>query len=265
MATVPKPGNCPRGKLKCGIGNGNRLPSLHREKHVEDPSSPRGRSLNETARLKSFIGGLGVDLAGVADLKRLRGMPTGIGSDAEALTNRFHFAIVLGAQWNKLGTESTANDVCLFLEKAALEVAAYLEEKGSPSLIVHPEDEFDPVRRMGLLSLKVLAKEAGLGWQGRSLLIVSPECGPVHRWIAVLTSLELEAGRPIGNRCGDCVLCIDRCPPGALRLVPFADHPEKREDVLDILACKGDDGCRVCLVVCPWMKRVEQRHAGYRS
>ena len=121
-------------------------------------------------------------------------------------------------------------------------------------LIVHTEDEFDPTNRIGLMSLKVLAKAAGLGWQGRSLLIVSPRYGPIHRWIAILTNMDLHDDEPIPNQCGDCSLCIDKCPQGVLTLAPFDDHPERREDVLDIGLCKGDDGCRVCLVVCPWAK-----------
>jgi epoxyqueuosine reductase len=140
------------------------------------------------------------------------------------------------------------------MEKAALDVMGYLEARGYPALIIHAEDEFDPIRRMELLSLKVLAKGAGLGWQGRSLLIISPEYGPVHRWIAVLTNMDLQADEPIPNQCGDCSLCVDKCPKGALTLVPFDDHPDRREDVLDIQACLGDEGCRVCLVACPWAK-----------
>ena len=42
---------------------------------------------------------------------------------------------------------------------------------------------------------------------------------------------------------GDCTLCVDQCPYGALRLVSFADHPERREDVLDVKACRGEDNC----------------------
>jgi epoxyqueuosine reductase len=88
-------------------------------------------------------------------------------------------------------------------------------------------------------------------------LIVSPEYGPIHRWIAVLTNLELQPGEPIDNRCGECRLCIDKCPGGALRYAAFLAHPERREDVLDIRACRGDEGCTVCLVVCPWVKQVQ--------
>jgi epoxyqueuosine reductase len=211
---------------------------------------PPKQPVNETRDLKSFVRGLGIDLVGVADLRQLERMPLGIPS--AGFMKSYRYAVVLGAQLNKLAKRASGSDVSLLVEKAALDVMAYLEGRGEPALIIHTEDEFDPVRRMGLLSLKVLAKGAGLGWQGRSLLIVSPECGPVHRWIAVLTKLDLQADEPISNQCGECSLCIDKCPKGALTLVPFDDHPERREDVLDIQACLGDEGCRVCLVVCPW-------------
>lgn len=212
--------------------------------------------MNEAKRemeaLRKLAKDLGVDLFGVVDLQRLRGIPFGAGGDPLGLADRFHCAIVLGAQLHKLGKDAAGSDVDLFLEKAALRISGRLEEKRDIALIVHPEDEIDSARRLGMMSLKLLAKEAGLGWQGRSLLVVSPEFGPVHRWIALLTNLELEPGAPMENRCHDCSLCIDSCPHQALKLVPFADHPERREDVLDIQACRGDDGCRVCLEACPW-------------
>jgi len=49
------------------------------------------------------------------------------------------------------------------------------------------------------------------------------------------------------------------CPKGALTLVPFDGHPDRREGVLDIQACLGDEGCKVCLVVCPWTKAEDIR------
>ena len=60
------------------------------------------------------------------------------------------------------------------------------------------------------------------------------------------------ADKQMPNLCGDCSVCVDRCPVNALTLEPFKDHPENREDVLDIETCKGDKGCIVCLQVCPW-------------
>jgi epoxyqueuosine reductase len=222
-------------------------------------SSP-ARTSDETAELRALARELGVGLFGVADLGRLRGVPVGQGGDPAGLADKFRHALVLGAQLHKLGRKATGADLDLFLETAALRLSAYLEAKGDRALIIHPEDELDPARRLGLLSLKLLAKAAGLGWQGRSLLIVSPDYGPVHRWIALLTNLELEPGTPMENRCGDCRLCIDSCPQQALRLVPFADHPDRREDVLDIRACLGDDSCLVCIEVCPWLGRSGKRN-----
>lgn len=207
---------------------------------------------DEAEELKSFVKGLGVDLVGIADLSSLKDMPLGIPSNAAPFLSHYHCAIVMGAQLGKLGKSASGTEVSLFLENVALEVVDRLERKKRYVLTVHTEDEFDPVNRMGLMSLKVLAKAAGLGWQGRSLLIVSPQYGPVHRWIGVLTDMELRGSTAIPNQCGDCALCVEKCPAGALNLVEFDDYPACREDVLDIGLCKGDDGCAKCLTVCPW-------------
>jgi epoxyqueuosine reductase QueG len=130
----------------------------------------------------------------------------------------------------------------------------YLEDKGYRQLIIHTEDEFDPIKRLGFMSLKLLAKTAGLGWQGRSLLIISPEYGPLHRLVAILTDLPLQTNQTIKNGCSDCRKCIDACPQNALTFVAFEDHPSSREDVLDIKTCLGDNGCLVCILSCPWLK-----------
>ena len=215
-----------------------------------DSALPEEAARN-TGAVKELARREGVALVGIAGLRS-----TGPGSperlpDALGLAAHFEHAIVLGVPF---GRGASGTEASLFLEKVAFELLEWLEVRGRRGLIIHTEDEIDPVRRFGLLSLKALAKSAGLGWQGRSLLVVSPRFGPVHRWIAVLTSLPLESDAPVPNRCGECSLCVDSCPEGALTLVAFADHPGCREDVLDIGACKGDEGCDVCLAVCPWTR-----------
>ncbi len=205
---------------------------------------------DETVEIKTFIRNLGIDLVGVTRLDPYKDMVMGINTDRDEFFQRYRNALVLGCH---LGNAS-ANEMNLFMEKAALEVMSYLEEKGSNVLIIHPEDEFDPVKRLGLISLKALAKGAGLGWQGRSLLIISPEIGPIYRCIGLLTDMDLTPDMSMPNHCGDCTLCIDKCPHHALKYVRFDDHPANREDVLDVRACRGDKGCNVCLAVCPWIK-----------
>lgn len=214
------------------------------------------RKRKNTKRLKAFLDRSSIDIMGIADMKKLQELPLGIPMRAAHFAARLAYAIVLGAQLGKIGKKSSGDAVSLFLEKAALDLWDYLNREGYHSLTIHPDDEFDPVNRFGLMSLKVLAKTAGLGWQGRSLLVVSPEYGPIHRLIAVLTDLPLIPDEPISNQCGDCSLCVDYCPPKALTLVRFEDRPKSREQILNMATCKGDEACLVCLTVCPWARKL---------
>ncbi|MFX1307745.1 MAG: 4Fe-4S binding protein [Promethearchaeota archaeon] len=209
----------------------------------------------ERENLRKYIENLDVDIYGIADMKLLTEMETGLPIDTKKFLNMFLYAIVLGAQYGKLGKKASGGKTALFLEEAAFSIMEYLEDKGFRQLIIHTEDEFDPINRKGFMSLKLLAKTAGLGWQGRSLLIISPEYGPLHRLIAILTNLPLQTNQVIKNECGDCRKCIEACPRNALTFVAFEDHPSCREDVLDIKTCLGDNGCLVCILSCPRLKK----------
>ena len=191
----------------------------------------------ETENLKKYIKKLGIDIYGVADMHLLKEMETGLPTDLKKFSDMFPYAIVLGAQYGKLGKKASGNKTALFLEEAAFSIMEYLENRGYRQLIIHTEDEFDPINRLGFISLKILAKTAGLGWQGRSLLIISPEYGPLHRLIAILTDMPLQVNQSIKNDCGNCRKCIEACPQNALTFIAFNDHPSFRENVLDIKTC----------------------------
>ncbi|MFX1494487.1 MAG: 4Fe-4S dicluster domain-containing protein [Promethearchaeota archaeon] len=209
----------------------------------------------ETENLRKYIEKLKIDIYGIADMHLLNEMETGLPTDLKKFLNMFPYAIVLGAQYGKLGKKASGGRTALFLEEAAFSIMEYLESKGYRQLIIHTEDEFDPINRLGFMSLKLLAKTAGLGWQGRSLLIISPEFGPLHRLIAILTDLPLQTNQVLKNECSTCRKCIEACPQNALTLVAFNDHPKYREDVLDIETCLGDNGCMVCILSCPWLRK----------
>jgi len=209
----------------------------------------------ETENLRKHIKQLEIDIYGFADMHLLKEMKTGLPTDLKKFIEMFPYAIVLGAQYGKLGKKASGNRTALFLEEAAFSIMEYLENKDYKQLIIHTEDEFDPINRLGFISLKILAKTAGLGWQGRSLLIISPGYGPLHRIIAILTDMPLQVNQAIKNECGKCRKCIEACPQNALTLVTFDDHPSFREDVLDIKTCLGDNGCLACILSCPWLKK----------
>lgn len=211
--------------------------------------------IDATKKIKSFIHSRGIDIVGIADLSELVNIPVGLDIDLAGFFKKYPSAIVFGAQYGKISDRASGDETAVFLEKVVYDVMGYLEEMHYQFLVIHPEDEYDPDKRMGLLSLKILAKQAGIGWQGRSLLVVSPEYGPLHRLIAVLTNMPLNFDTPIQNKCGDCRICIEKCPKKSLIFSKFDDHPNTREEVLDIQTCLGDLGCMVCIINCPFLKK----------
>ena len=84
---------------------------------------------------------------------------------------------------------------------------------------------------------KTAATRAGLGWIGKSGLLVTPEYGPRIRMGTVLTDMELPYGQPVTEgMCGSCRLCVKSCPAGALHGVGWvAGMP--REQLVDAHAC----------------------------
>ncbi|MDP2301374.1 MAG: hypothetical protein Q8N03_02980 [Ignavibacteria bacterium] len=210
--------------------------------------------IESTTNVKSFIHNLGIDIIGIANLNELKGIPVGLNINCSQLFQQYPYAIIVGAQYGKISKKASGDETAIYLEKIAYDIMEYLEERHYQYLVIHPEDEFDSENRMGLLSLKILAKQAGLGWQGRSLLIISPKYGPIHRLIAILTNMKLNPDEPIKNLCRDCRVCIDKCPKNSLKLCQFDDHPNSREEVLDIKTCLGDNGCMICILKCPYLR-----------
>jgi epoxyqueuosine reductase QueG len=103
---------------------------------------------------------------------------------------------------------------------------------------------------------------AGLGWIGKSCLLVTPEFGPRVRWATVLTDAPLRpTGEPIAPRCGDCMECVRVCPVTAFTGRTFhAEEPRaarydahKCDCYFQQMAAEGADPavCGLCLYVCP--------------
>lgn len=63
---------------------------------------------------------------------------------------------------------------------------------------------------------RAAAARAGLGWMGKSTMILSPGHGPWLLFGSVATDLRLEPSEPMRRTCGTCVACIPACPTGAI-------------------------------------------------
>jgi epoxyqueuosine reductase len=63
---------------------------------------------------------------------------------------------------------------------------------------------------------RAAAARAGLGWIGKSTMVLSPGHGPWLLLGSVATDLELEDTPPMRRSCGTCTACIPACPTGAI-------------------------------------------------
>ena len=107
--------------------------------------------------------------------------------------------------------------VNLALDQIALAVANIIQRAGYGALPVPASKRASDEKIAGVFSQKLAAHLAGLGWIGKSCLLVTPDHGPRVRWVTVLTDAPLApTGSPMEQRCGKCTQCTDACPKKAI-------------------------------------------------
>ena len=79
-----------------------------------------------------------------------------------------------------------------------------------------PDVEIQSMVDTGVLSDRAVAERAGLGFTGRNGFVISPELGTWSYLGEMLVSIPFEPDDPLLDSCGDCTICVDRCPTGAL-------------------------------------------------
>ena len=102
------------------------------------------------------------------------------------------------------------------LDQTAFHLAAFIEAGGSRTLAIPASQTVDWPNQKGHVSHKKLGQEAGIGWIGRSGLLIHPRHGARVRYASVLTDWEFEPDPPIAVDCGTCRKCIAVCPANAI-------------------------------------------------
>jgi epoxyqueuosine reductase len=217
---------------------------------------------------------LGADYYGVADLGSAKDFIHAQGGNR---VSRYPRAAVMGIRLldslvDMLEDRSDRTGAALYrhdsydvvnaaLDLMALRIADTVQREGYQALPVPASKRASDEKIAGIFSQKLAAHLAGLGWIGKSCLLVTPDHGPRVRWITVLTDAPLvPTGRPMEARCGKCTECVDICPVHAFSGRAFHED-EPREARFDAAACdryfkeleagNGPVVCGLCLFVCP--------------
>ena len=107
------------------------------------------------------------------------------------------------------------------------------------------------------------AAAAGIGWHGKSTMLIDTKLGTWFFLAEILTTLEFSPDEPVRDRCGSCSRCIDACPTAAItaphhvdarRCISYLTIEHKTSIPVELRRLIGDRifGCDDCLDACPW-------------
>jgi epoxyqueuosine reductase len=115
------------------------------------------------------------------------------------------------------------------------------------------------------------AAQAGIGWHGKSTMLIDEKLGTWFFLAEILTTLELPPDEPARDRCGTCERCMTACPTGAItaphkldarRCISYLTIELKSSIPLELRPLIGDRifGCDDCLDACPWNRFAQVSH-----
>jgi epoxyqueuosine reductase len=115
------------------------------------------------------------------------------------------------------------------------------------------------------------AARSGVGFYGKNTMLITRRHGSFVVLGTLVTDVVLESTAPFAAGCGECRLCVDACPTGALDEPGTLDATrclsywtQAREPVPEpYRAALGAQvyGCDICQDVCPWNRGVRKRRA----
>lgn len=219
--------------------------------------------------LKRYLKSIGASLVGFADLTEVNSL----------ITNSMQYGIAIAVKMqgetieriNDGPTEEYFNEykrINKSLDEIVISCVKYIEDRGykaigQTSTYVTSDDDLTT-----LLPHKTVATRAGLGWIGKSALLITPEYGSAIRLSSIITDMPLKADIPINeSRCGSCNKCASACPVGAIKNTLW-NVKVKRDELIEPYKCRQKARellkqkigvemsiCGKCIEVCPFTKK----------
>ncbi|MHA3775216.1 tRNA epoxyqueuosine(34) reductase QueG [Verrucomicrobiota bacterium sgz303538] len=174
----------------------------------------------------------------------------------------------VAAPATKIARYAWGDDYHDVIEKKLRELDAWLSTRGG---VQKCYVDTGPVLERDFAAL------AGVGWHGKSTMLISPELGAWFFLAEILTTLDLEPDSPLPDRCGKCTRCMVACPTGAItgpqkldarRCVSYLTIELKGSIPEELRPLIGDRiyGCDDCAAACPWNRFAkESREATFSA
>lgn len=119
----------------------------------------------------------------------------------------------------------------------------------------------------GELSDGAVAERAGIGFAGKHTMIITPEFGSFVYLGELITNIPFIPDSPLEDSCGDCTICIEACPTGAIvqagqlnSQLCLAFQTQTKGFLPDEFRAEIGTrvyGCDTCQAVCPRNKQVD--------
>lgn len=135
------------------------------------------------------------------------------------------------------------------LGEISYKISDYLRKNGYATQVAHPYES--------MVNFSPLAQKAGLGWIGKSGLLMTPELGPRLKISAIFVSIanlpvkKEDEHSWISDYCNRCSNCVKACPEKAL-LEKETCCGNNETELVQKLCIGCSQGCTYCIEDCPF-------------
>lgn len=210
-----------------------------------------------TEKLTDLLQSLSISDWGIADI-------TGLHPLGEKFQRALSMLMAYSPQFNVYNEgryHKLLKEIGSKLDEATLEVSRFFESNQIKHFSV-PQGGQDPKTLLAMFPHKLAAVRGGMGWIGKSSLLITNKYGPRVRLATILIDYNVPCDEPVTtSKCGGCKECVEACPynciknvdwyPGISREELFDAHKcsAKREAFIKSIGHKHE--CGLCLLSCP--------------